>query len=312
MIHPIPNGTRDVLPDEMRELRAITEAIRGVFEHRGYGEVWTPTFEFEDVLRRGETGVDPAYRVLDDHGHVMALRPDMTVPIARVVATRYATAEPPLRFSYFAHAYRGVRPHRGQMREFLQAGIELVGSEGPDGTVEALTVLCESLDAVGLAGYRIALGSASLYPALLKTFAVDEGTGAVLLAALAARDFVALEREVEGRGLDGALVRVPQLRGGPEVLDEITGGEADGLRAILVALPDAVAERIVFDLGLARGLGYYTGSVFDVLDPALGQPLGGGGRYDDLLGRFGRPMPAVGFALTIDRLHLALAGEEAA
>jgi ATP phosphoribosyltransferase regulatory subunit len=312
MIHPIPNGTRDVLPDEMRELRAITEAMRGVFEHRGYGEVWTPTFEFEDVLRRGETGVDPAYRVLDDHGHVMALRPDMTVPIARVVATRYAMAEPPLRFSYFAHAYRGVRPHRGQMREFLQAGIELVGSEGPDGTVEALTVLCEALDAVGLNGYRIALGSAALYPALLRTFGVDEATGAVLLAALAARDFVGLEREVEGRGLDDALVRVPQLRGGPEVLDEITGGEADGLRAILVALPDAVAERIVLDLGLARGLGYYTGSVFDVLDPALGQPLGGGGRYDDLIGRFGRPLPAVGFALTIDRLHLALAGEEAA
>jgi ATP phosphoribosyltransferase regulatory subunit len=312
MIHPIPNGTRDVLPDEMRELRAITEAMRRVFERREYGEVWTPTFEFEEVLRRGETGVDPAYRVFDDHGHVMALRPDMTVPIARVVATRYAQAEPPLRFSYFAHAYRGVRPHRGQMREFLQAGIELVGAPGPHGTVEALTVLCEALDAVGLVGYRIALGSAALYPALLETFGVPEKVGDVLLGTLAARDFVGLEREVRSRGLDDALLRVPQLRGGPEVLDEIAGGEADGLRAIFTDLPDHVAQRIVFDLGLARGLGYYTGSVFDVLDPALGEPLGGGGRYDDLLGRFGRPMPAVGFALHVDRLHLALAGEEAA
>jgi ATP phosphoribosyltransferase regulatory subunit len=312
MIHPIPNGTRDVLPDEMRELRAITEAMRAVFERRGYGEVWTPTIEFEDVLRRGETGVDPAYRVFDDHGHVMALRPDMTVPIARVVAARYATAEPPLRFSYFAHAYRGVRPHRGQMREFLQAGIELVGAPGPHGTVEALTVLCEALDATGLAGYRIALGSASLYPALMDTFGVPQATREHLLAALAARDFVRLEGQIAAHGLDDALLRVPQLRGGPEVLDEITGGEADGLRAILADLPAAVAQRIVFDLGLARGLGYYTGSVFDVLDPALGEPLGGGGRYDDLLGRFGRPLPAVGFALHVDRLHLALAGEEAA
>jgi ATP phosphoribosyltransferase regulatory subunit len=312
MIHPIPNGTRDVLPDEMRELRAITEAMRGVFEHRGYGEVWTPTFEFEDVLRRGETGVDPAYRVLDDHGHVMALRPDMTVPIARVVATRYANAEPPLRFSYFAHAYRGVRPHRGQMREFLQAGIELVGAPGPHGTVEALSVLCEALDAAGLKGYKIALGSASLYPALMDTFAVPDAVRERLLDALAARDFVRLESLVAGEGLNDALLRVPQLRGGPEVLGEITGGEADGLQAILADLPDAVGERIVFDLGLARGLGYYTGSVFDVLDPALGEPLGGGGRYDDLLGRFGRSLPAVGFALTIDRVHLALAAEEAA
>ena len=313
MIHPIPNGTRDVLPDEMRELRAITEAMRGVFEHRGYGEVWTPTIEFEDVLRRGETGVDPAYRVFDDHGHVMALRPDMTVPIARLAATRFAHAEEPLRFCYFAHVYRGVRPHRGQNREFLQAGVELLGSPGPDGTVEALSLLCEALDATGLSGYRIALGSASLYPALLATFGVPDAVGVELLAALGARDFVLLERLVAEHGADDALVRVPQLRGGPEVLDEITGGEADGLRAIVAGLPAAVRERIILDLGLARGLGYYTGAVFDVLDPALGEPLGGGGRYDDLLARFGRhDTPAVGFALNVDRLHLALVGEKAA
>jgi ATP phosphoribosyltransferase regulatory subunit len=317
VIHRIPSGTRDVLPDEMRELRAITDALRGVFELHGYGEVYTPAIEYESVLRRGDGGAQPAYRVVDDHGDVLALRADMTVPIARVVATRYQAAEPPLRFCYIAHAYRQVTPHRGQMREFLQAGIELVGAPAPAGTAEALSVLCHALDAVGLEGYRIGLGDASLYPALLGGLRVDQEHRERLLEELATRDFVGLEREVHELGLAAAdaelLIRVPQLRGGPDVLEAPPGPVADavaGLRDVLSLLEPAVAERVIFDLGLARGLGYYTGAVFDVYDPALGAPLGGGGRYDDLLGRFGRALPAVGFAIGVDRLHAALAGEE--
>jgi ATP phosphoribosyltransferase regulatory subunit len=315
-IHPIPSGTRDVLPDEMRELRAITEAVRGVFERDGYGEVWTPALEYEAVLGRGG-GAPPAYRVFDDHGEVLALRTDMTVPIARVVATRYAGSEPPLRLCYFAHAYRAVRPHRGQMREFLQAGIELVGAPAPHGTAEALTVLCHALDAAGLRDYRIGLGDASLYPRLLEAFDVPEDVRGRLLDALVARDFVALESQLGRAGLgDGdaeLLLRAPQLRGGRGVLAGAEGPLADavaGLRGVHELLAPEVAARVIFDLGLVRDLGYYTGAVFDVYDPALGAPLGGGGRYDDLLGRFGRPLPAVGFALTIDRLHIALTGEE--
>jgi ATP phosphoribosyltransferase regulatory subunit len=317
VIHPIPSGTRDVLPDEMRELRAITETLRSVFDGHGYGEVYTPAIEYEAVLRRGEVGVQPAYRVFDDHGEVLSLRADMTIPIARLVATRYPTADPPLRFCYVAHAYRAVRPHRGQMREFLQAGIELVGAPGPEGTAEALTVLCHALDALGLRGYRVGLGDAALYPALMAAFDVPEEARERLLQELAAKDLVGLEHEVAELRLQGEaaelLVRVPQLRGGPDVLEAPAGPVADavrGLRAVLERLERGVAERVIFDLGLARGLGYYTGAVFDVYDPALGAPLGGGGRYDDLLGRFGRALPAVGFAIGVDRLHVALSGEE--
>ena len=317
MIHPIPSGTRDVLPDEMRELRAITETLRSVFDGHGYGEVYTPAIEYEEVLRRGEVGVQPAYRVFDDHGEVLSLRADMTIPIARLVATRYPTADPPLRFCYIAHAYRAVRPHRGQMREFLQAGIELVGAPGPEGTAEALTVLCHALDALGLRGYRVGLGDAALYPALMAAFDVPEEARERLLHELAAKDLVGLEHEVAELRLEGEaaelLVRVPQLRGGPDVLEAPAGPVADalrGLRAVLERLEPGVAERVIFDLGLARGLGYYTGAVFDVYDPALGAPLGGGGRYDDLLARFGRALPAVGFAIGVDRLHVALSGEE--
>jgi ATP phosphoribosyltransferase regulatory subunit len=317
MIFPTPSGTRDVLPDEMRELRAISETIRSVLDQSGYGEIYTPAIEYEEIYRRAQTGMDPAYRVFDEHGTVLALRPDMTVPIARVAATRFATAEPPLRFCYFAHAYRAVEPHRGQMREFLQAGVELLGSPAPDGTAEALTVLCRALDATGLRGYKVAVGDASLLPALLRGFGIAEDRHDPVLRELVTRDFVGLERSLHELGLSKAdedlVLATLQARGGPEVLQDLPG-EAEqavlGMRRVHELLDDAVADRVVFDLGLTRGLGYYTGAVFDVLDPALGAPIGGGGRYDDLLGRFGLDMPAVGWALGVDMLHLAIAGEE--
>jgi ATP phosphoribosyltransferase regulatory subunit len=312
MIHPIPSGTRDVLPDEMRELRAITAALHGVFEGAGYGELYTPALEYESVDRMA--GGQGVYRMFDEStGEMLALRSDMTVPIARVVGTRYASADVPLRFSYFAHAYRAVRPQRGQPREFLQAGIELVGSPAPQGTAEALTVLCRGLDAVGLRDYRIGVGDASLFPALLAALDVPEETRARMLRELVERDYVGLEHEASALGVRDEVLRVAQLRGGPAVLDAPAGPVADaceGLRAVHGLLEPDVASRVIFDLGLVRDLDYYTGAVFEVYDPALGAPIGGGGRYDDLLGKFGRPLPAVGFALGIDRLHIALAGEE--
>lgn len=317
-ILPTPSGTRDVLPDEAREINAITGAIRGVFERHGYGEVRTPALEYEEVLERAGLAQDRAvYRTFDERGQVLTLRWDMTVPIARVVATRYATAEPPLRFSYFAHAYRDVRQGRAQPREFLQAGIELVGSPAPDGTAEALHVLCRALDAAGLRDYRIGLGDAALYPALMEQAGVPGAQREVLLGALVTRDLVGLENAVRGLSLSEAateaLLRVPGLRGGVDVLaDERLGGSGEMLQRLHALLEPDVQQRVIFDLGLVRQLGYYTGAVFEVYDPALGVPIGRGGRYDDLLGKFGRPLPAVGFALGIERLHEAVTGEERA
>ena len=234
VIHPTPSGTRDVLPDEMRELRAVTERLRGVFERRGYGEIATPALEYEQVLARGDAAAAaPAYRLFDEQGNVLVLRSDMTIPIARVVATRYPSARPPLRFCYVANAYRSVRPQRGQAREMLQAGVELVGAPGPEGTVEALVVLVEALDAVGLDGYRVGLGDASLYPALLEGFGVPAGARPAILHELVTRDFVGLEREIEGLRLGdeaaAALLGLPQARGDAAVLDVPSGPAADAV-----------------------------------------------------------------------------------
>jgi ATP phosphoribosyltransferase regulatory subunit len=318
MVHRIPSGTRDVLPDEMGELRAMTDRVREVFERAGYGEVYTPALEYEGTFERaGFAATRPAYRMFDEHGNVLVLRSDMTIPIARLVATRYTHAQPPVRFCYLAHAYRGVRPQRGQSREFLQAGVELIGSPAPAGTAEAVTVLCEALDAAGLETYRVGLGDASLYPTLLTAVGVDPDRRERILGELVTGDFVGVERELHALNLTAEdlelLLRVPRIRGGPEVLEGLSGplqAAGAGLREVHAQLPAQVAARIIFDFGLVRSLGYYTGAVFQVYDPAYGLPIGSGGRYDELLARFGHPLPAVGFALNVERLHIALAGEE--
>jgi ATP phosphoribosyltransferase regulatory subunit len=308
MSHAIPPGTRDVLPEEMRELRAIADRMRATFEAAGYGEVHTPALEYEDVLRRGdERAAGARYRTFDEQGDVLALRSDMTIPIARVVATRYADVPPPLRFCYFAHAWRAIERGVGEPREFLQGGLELIGAEGPEGDAEVVALTIEALDAVGLRRHRIGIGDGSLYRTLLRERDVPEDRHLPLLECLSRRDLVALEGLVSDLPARELLVELPAVRGGPEVLER-----AEGLRALHALLAErGVADRVIFDLGLVRELGYYTGAVFEVYDPAVGFALGGGGRYDELLGRFGRRLPACGIALDLQRVHLAQAAEEA-
>jgi ATP phosphoribosyltransferase regulatory subunit len=323
MTHPIPPGTRDILPDEMRELRRLSRALIDAFESFGYGEVATPTIEYEEVLARGdERGAPVAYRFFDESGELLAMRSDMTIPIARLVANRYADTEPPYRLCYLARAYRAVRPQRGQMREFTHAGVELVGAPAPQGTAEVVEVLAAALDAAGLTRAVIGLGDADLYRQLLDEVGVSADARDRLLDFLAAHDHVGLEAEVGRLDLDPeqreTLLRAPTLRGGPEVLDEArrlggsateraTGRLADTFEALRAR---GVADRVRLDLGLLRDLGYYTGAILEVYDPALGHILGGGGRYDELMGRFGRPLPAAGFALYLERVHVAQAEEE--
>jgi ATP phosphoribosyltransferase regulatory subunit len=315
MTHPIPSGTRDVLPEEMRELRAIGDRMRASFEDAGYGELHTPALEYEEVLLRGdERAAGARYRTFDEQGAVLALRSDMTIPIARVVATRFVDAEPPLRFTYVARAWRATDRGVGEPREFLQAGLELIGVPGAEGDAEVIALTIEALTAAGLGRHRVGVGDGGLYRSLLSSFGVAEEAHLPMLEALSRRDLVDLEHQVDALGLGSAerdlLVRLPGLRGGPEVLEEAPG--VGGLKSLSERLEArGVADRVIFDLGLVRDLGYYTGAVFEVYDPAVGFTLGGGGRYDNLIGRFGRDLPACGLAVDVQRVHLAQAAEEA-
>ncbi len=324
MIHPIPPGTRDIMPAEMQELRRLQADLAATFERYGYGEVATPTIEYHEVLARGDTrGAPAAYRFFDERGELLAMRSDMTIPIARLAASRLLGAEPPFRFFYLGNAFRAVRPQRGQMREFMQAGVELIGSDAPEGTAEVVEVLVAALDAVGLSRAVIGLGDADLYRQLLADVGVDGEVRDRILDRLATHDLVGIEEAVGalaevGAGDRDTLLRLPTLRGGSAILEEareLGGGAVERSTSRLQATYEAlsergIADRVQLDLGLLRDLGYYTGAILEVYDPALGHILGGGGRYDELTGRFGRDLPAAGFALYLERVHIAQAEEE--
>ncbi len=325
MIHPIPPGTRDILPDEMRELRELQWKLLEAFAAFGYGEVGTPTIEYDEVLARGDgRTAGAAYRFFDERGGLLALRSDMTIPIARLVSGRYVGVEPPFRLCYIAPAYRAVRPQQGQMREFTQAGVELIGPEAPAGTAEVVEVLQAALDAIGLRRAVIGLGDSELYRQALAELGIEEQTRNTLLEKLAMHDLVGLREELEmvdglGDEQRSALVSLSQLRGSREVLEqaaEIGGDAVQRATARLQGTYDelerrGVADRVQIDLGLLRDLGYYSGAILEVYDPALGHVLGGGGRYDRLLARFGRDLPAAGFSLYLERLHVAQTEEQA-
>jgi ATP phosphoribosyltransferase regulatory subunit len=303
----------------MRELRTIMDGLRKSFEDAGYGEVRTPTVEYEDVLRQGDASAAGAgWRLFDEHGRLLVLRSDMTIPIARLVATRFADHDGPLRLSYNGQAYRSVTRGSGLPAEFLQVGAELIGVPGVEGDAEIVALCLDALGAVGLRRHAVGLGDGALYGALLRGFEVPDDDADALMSSLMGRDLAALEARVRLRGLPDALALVPGLRGGPEVLDraeelmgEVAASALIELRGLHAALTErGFGERLILDLGLVHELGYYTGAVFEIYDPAIGFALGGGGRYDTLIGRFGAPRPACGVALNVQHVHMAQAAEE--
>src|SRR3954462_13654192 len=194
MTFPIPPGTRDVLPDEMRELHAVMDGLRASLEQAGYGEVRTPTVEYEDVLRQGDARAAGAgWRLFDEHGKLLVLRSDLTIPIARLVGTRFAGHDDPLRLSYSGQAFRSVTRGSGQLTEFLQVGAELIGVAGVEGDAEIVALVLDALSACGLRRHSIGLGDGALYRALLDAFEVEHDDADVLMSALMQRGLVGLE-----------------------------------------------------------------------------------------------------------------------
>ena len=302
-----PRGFRDILPTEARELRAIERALSDSFMSYGYVPLEPPMVERAD--NESLLAGDRVMRFLDRDGDLVVLRPDITTAVARLVAQRYHDAAGALRLAYFAPVFREQPAMLGAEREYDQAGVELVGPSGPLADAEVLALLAESLERCGLRGTTIEVGHVGVVRRLFDELTVDarenvladlrrgDRVGAFTHAQTAGMSSAALERArtalaARGRDIESVDVEgVTELREVIHLARELHPGEP------LWGVPN---------LALMPELPYYTGVVFEVLHPASGFPIATGGRYDLLLGAFGTPRPATGFAINVPRLHLAL------
>ncbi len=300
---------RDWLPQELAFKREIEELIRGVFRSWSYAEMLTPTFENEDALERGLGAklMQQAFRFTDPLGASVALRTEMTTPIARVVAARLRGASLPLRLSYVATGYRYEEPQLGRMREFTQAGAELIGAPGVDADAEALFMALETLDAVGLTDAQVDINNAAIVDGVLAATGLDDDGRRRCKAAIAERNVVAIA--------EPSIKRLAMMRGRDDVIEYVrplcrsaqSRRALDDLESLLQrAHTLGYRERINIDFALLRDLEYYTGFVFEGYIGELGFSLCGGGRYDTLLPRFGYDAPAVGWMVGVERILLAL------
>jgi ATP phosphoribosyltransferase regulatory subunit len=318
--HPLPSGMRDLLPEEAAVRRGLARKLLDRFALCGYAVVTPPVFEFADVLERGLGTLDPAdvLRFVEpESGEVAALRPDMTPQIARMIATRLHDRPPPYRLGYEGTVLRRRSGRARKHRQIPQVGVELAGVPGPEGELELLALAADALSATGLARFTIDVGDAGVVRAFLATLASD--AQAAVSDALARKDESEIAEACARYGVapSDALRSLAALHGGRDALAEgvarLARTPAAPAAQRLLALFDAAVARglgahLVADLGEVRGFAYYTGTIFHVYAAGTGDAVGSGGRYDELLERFDRPMPAAGFALDLDRLTEALRG----
>lgn len=317
----IPHGVQDRFLDDAARRRMAEAAVRESFARWGYQEVIPPTFEYDENLAVGASAElqQAMYRFFDREGHTLALRADFTPQIARMAATKLFEQPMPLRCFYVGSLFRHEEPQAGRKREFTQAGVELIGVDTAAADAEVVTLAVATLEALGLHDFQVNLGQMAFFRAV--TDALPADVLPPVREAIDHKNSVRLARTLVRAGVTGTwrdlLCRLPNLIGGADVLTEARTLSADlpapgEAIAALDRLAETfqllhaygVARRVILDLGEVRSMNYYTGITFRGVAPGLGWPVVSGGRYDDLIAHFGRPLAAVGFGLGIERALL--------
>lgn len=315
-----PGGMRSFLPNMAMELRNIQKKVEETFTLWGYQPVITPTLEYYDslALGMGRKMNKELYKFIDYEGNILALRPEMTAPIARTVASRLNDISLPVRFSYNAPVFRYDEPQSGKNREIYQLGVEYIGDESSSADAETVILAIEALLNTGIKNFKLDIGHAGYLEGIINQLDLEEEEKIEIRRYLNRKDIVGLQNYLEVLGLEdkGVLSRLPLLRGDKEVLklalemtDNAQSLEAiNNLQEVYEYIVDyGFEEYLNFDLGLIRGFEYYTGIVFEGFTEKMGYTICGGGRYDNLIGQYSNwKIPAIGFAIGVERVRLAL------
>ena len=319
----VPVGMATILPHAAKQVRRIEAQLLSQISRWGYDEIILPTFEYLDVLAPGLEAelLETCYQFIDrTTGRTLLLRPDATAQVARTIGMGLTGSMLPQRLSYRTSVFRYEPEHAGRGREIFQVGAELVGVDDVTGDYEIISLLIECLQAIGLRSFTIAVGHVGFIKGLLMRSGLSAQGQKRAEQAAAKKDLPRLEEllasERIAKAAAKAIREAPELTGHEAVLERgrvLAAGEPaltaplDRLAQVYHLLCAAGhRDSILLDLGEFRGFDYYNGVVFDVFAPGVGAELGGGGRYDHLIGRFGRDLPSTGFALDVDHLFRAI------
>lgn len=319
---PLPKGVNDFLPEQADKIGYIEGKIRRVFDLWGFRRVITPILEFQDVisLGMGEDLKEKTFRFDDrQSGKLLAIPPDITPQVARIVATRMQGYPLPHRLYYSGRVLRHAEFQSGRNREIFQAGVELIGLDSPEADAEMVAMAVEALKGLGLTDFKVDLGQVEFFRGIMAASGLAATQQRRLREAIAKKDASAvraiLEREPVADGVKEGIAALTRLFGGREALAEaerVAGNDRskralDNVAQVLDILDIyGVTDYLTIDLGEIRGLDYHTGLTFEGFVGGIGEPVCGGGRYDDLTAKYGFPAPATGFAFNILALLTAL------
>lgn len=324
-----PRGTRDFLFKDMKQRKHVENTLRDVFERYGYGEIKTPIFEDLTLFteKSGEAIKEEIYHFKDKGDRDLALRPELTAPVARLYLNELQRSAKPIKMYYFGSCFRYERPQAGRFRQFWQFGCELIGGKSPEAEAEVMAMAANALDEMGLKDYKFHIGNLGIIRSLLKDANTPDDEQQQIMGLIDKGDVEELETLLNNlnasESLKEILLKLVGIKGHNEVIDEVRSiikscagayESLNDLEELLNLLETFGFTNYVVDLGIARGLDYYTGIVFEIYVHGLGaqKQISGGGTYNLIEIFGGEPVESTGFAFGFDRVMEALRIQEAA